>query len=64
MKRTIVFLLLVLLLASSLAACGANPSKTLTGADQDTVLAYADPIADNLLKGMNDRDYTTFSRDF
>jgi hypothetical protein len=47
-----------------LSACGANPSKTLSGAEQDAVVSYADPIAENLLKGMKERDYATFSRDF
>ena len=28
------------------------------------VLAYADPIADNLLQGFNDDNYTMYSRDF
>ncbi|MDD5370210.1 MAG: DUF3887 domain-containing protein [Anaerolineaceae bacterium] len=64
MKRVLTFILFVLLLVGSLSACGANPNKTLAGADQEAVLAYADPIADNLLKGMNDRDYASFSRDF
>jgi hypothetical protein len=58
---------LVLLAAAILGACslfGGSAPKTLTGADKDAVLAYSEPIADNLLAGFNDKDYTAFSKDF
>jgi Protein of unknown function (DUF3887) len=64
MKRMWITILFFSLLAYSATACTANPSKTLTGAEQDAVVTYTDPIADNLLKGMNERDYASFSRDF
>ena len=44
------------------AACGAA-SQTLTGAERDQVLAYAEPKTDNLLNALNNRDYAAFSRD-
>ncbi len=53
--------LVVLLLTS----CNAPPpAVVLTGSEREAVLAYADPMTDNLLQGMNDGDYATFARDF
>ncbi|MCL4561025.1 MAG: DUF3887 domain-containing protein [Chloroflexi bacterium] len=43
---------------------GCTNAKTLEGSDRDAVLAYSEPIADNLFQGMNSGDYATFSRDF
>jgi hypothetical protein len=54
--------LVAVLLAAGVAGCTTN--KTLTGSDRDAVLAYSEPIADNLFQGMNSADYATFSRDF
>ncbi len=70
MKRTrklsrylpVVCLALALLAATGLAGC--TTQKTLEGSDRDAVLAYSEPIADNLFQGMNSGDYATFSRDF
>lgn len=36
----------------------------LSGDDAARVLAYAEPIADNLLAGFNEGNYTNYSRDF
>lgn len=47
----------------TLTAC-APESRPLTGDAKDAVLAYADPMVDNLLKGFNDKDYATFSQNF
>ncbi len=55
-------LVLALFAAAGLAGC--SNGKTLTGSDRDAVMAYSEPIADNLLQGMNTADYATFSRDF
>jgi len=38
--------------------------QPLTGADRDAVLAYVEPVTDNLLAGFNAGDYTTLARDF
>jgi hypothetical protein len=55
----------VLLLAVSLAGCAAMPQiSAVEGQERDTVLAYAEPLADNLLAGINAWDYASFSRDF
>ncbi|MCT8337815.1 DUF3887 domain-containing protein [Methanoculleus sp. Afa-1] len=36
----------------------------LSGEEAAEVFAYADPIADNLMQGFNDGNYTVYSRDF
>ena len=56
-------LVVCLLLAIAAAACRPGVSE-IRGAERDVVLAYADPIADGLLQGLNDNDYQTYSRDF
>jgi hypothetical protein len=38
--------------------------RLLQGADQAAVLQYSEPITDNLLQGIDRRDYAAFSRDF
>lgn len=62
MRKTNV-LLLVVLLAGLLTACGSK-GTTLTGADRDAVLAFSESKTDNLLAGMNAGDYAAFSKDF
>lgn len=48
-----------------LVGCGAAPQPVvLTGTDRDAVLAYSEPMTDNLLQGMNEGDYARFARDF
>jgi hypothetical protein len=55
-------LVLVLIL---LSGCSSLPKASpIEGQQREQVLASAEPIADNLFKGMNDADYATFSRDF
>jgi hypothetical protein len=57
--------LLVILLGISLAGCAVLPQiSTVEGQDRETVLAYSEPLADNVLEGINEWDYTAFSRDF
>jgi hypothetical protein len=41
--------------------CG---KKAEAPVDKEKVLAYADPVVDNLLVGFNEGDYAKFSRDF
>lgn len=55
----------VLLLAICfLLVLGGCSRKADVSVDQQSVLAYADPIVDNLLEGFNAGNYTKFSRDF
>ncbi|NLZ29653.1 MAG: DUF3887 domain-containing protein [Methanomicrobiales archaeon] len=54
---------LILLLAVS--ACGCmDRESAIAGEEAAQVLSYADPIAENLLTGLNEDNYTTYSRDF
>ena len=55
--------LIGLILLYSVAGCTSN-TQTLTGAERDAVLAYAEPMTDNLLEGWNRGAYATLSRNF
>ncbi|HIE13278.1 MAG TPA: DUF3887 domain-containing protein [Desulfotomaculum sp.] len=59
MKQVLVFAVCLLLVLGG--GCG---KKAEVPVDKEKVLAYADPIADNLLAGFNEGDYAKFSRDF
>lgn len=61
-KICLIFLTLALLVLASLASC--SGTKTLEGADRDAVLAYSEPMTDNLFSGFNSGDYATFSKNF
>jgi hypothetical protein len=61
-KITLVFVFL--LAVSLLAACGPASATELQGADKDAVLAYAEPMTDNLLTAINEGNFANFSRDF
>jgi isocitrate dehydrogenase kinase/phosphatase len=57
--------LAVLVVLTAVAACGCMSQETVvTGEEAAAVLAYADPIADNLMQGFNEGDYAKYSRDF
>ncbi|MCK8517668.1 DUF3887 domain-containing protein [Methanoculleus sp. 7T] len=54
---------LVLLLAA--AACGCTGQESVVSDEEAAqVLAYAEPVAENLLAGFNEDNYTMYSRDF
>jgi hypothetical protein len=59
----ILFFALTMFLAGILVACGSQ-GTTLTGEDQEAVLAFSESKTDNLLAGMNASDYAAFSKDF
>lgn len=63
MKKMYV-LTLAVMLAGFLAGCGGSQGVTLSGADQDAVLAFSEAKSDNMLAGMNANDYAVFSKDF
>lgn len=53
------------LLLLALAGCMFMPQvDTVEPEEQDEILEISEPIADNLLEGMNTSDYAVFSRDF
>jgi len=48
-----------------LAACSKGKEETQNeSTDEQKILAYAEPIVDNLLLGLNEGNYQKFSRDF
>ena len=55
----------VLAVIAGVCVCGCT-SQGVAVSDEEraAVLAYADPIADNLLQGFNENNYTMYSRDF
>ncbi len=58
-------LLVALLILAAVAASGCMSQETVvTGEEAAEVLAYADPIADNVMQGFNEGNYTIYSRDF
>lgn len=61
--KKIHLLLLAALLLGLLAGC-APQETTLSGDEQDAVLAFSEAKTDNLLAGMNANDYAAFSADF
>jgi hypothetical protein len=68
MKHTRIFTfcaLAALLAGLALTACAQAPKPELQeGVARDAVLAYSEPMVDNLLSGLNAADYAVFSRDF
>ncbi|MDK2916310.1 MAG: hypothetical protein PWR25_867 [Euryarchaeota archaeon] len=57
--------LAVLVVLAAVLACGCMGQETVvSGEEAAAVLAYADPIADNLMQGFNEGNYTAYSRDF
>ncbi|MCX8024736.1 MAG: DUF3887 domain-containing protein [Thermanaerothrix sp.] len=57
------FVALILGFMGLLTACSGG-ARTLEGDAKDAVLAYAEPMAENLLNGLFAGNYTTFSADF
>ena len=59
MKFPKIPLLAALLILVSVSACGCMSQETVVS-DEEKVqaLAYADPIADNLMQGFNEGNYT------
>ncbi len=47
-----------------LSACGGAQTVTLSGKARDDVLAYSEPLTDNLLAAMNEANYTRFVLNF
>ncbi len=57
--------LVALAVIAGVCACGCTSQEIVVPDEERTaVLVYADPIADNLLQGFNEHNYTMYSRDF
>lgn len=52
------------LMLLSIVLAGCSREIPVTGDEQKSVLAYAEPVTDSLLKGFNDGDYALYARDF
>jgi major membrane immunogen (membrane-anchored lipoprotein) len=63
MKKTL-FLLLAIVLAGLLTACGGAKETELSGEEKDAVLAYSEAKTENMMAGMKTGDYAAFSQDF
>ncbi|WP_317064860.1 DUF3887 domain-containing protein [Methanoculleus caldifontis] len=58
-------LLAVLVVFATVSACGCmSPETVVSGEEAAEVLAYAEPIAENVMQGFNEGNYTMYSRDF
>jgi hypothetical protein len=65
MQRKLISLIWLILLLPLAGCLSLTPKvETLSGADRDAVLVYAEPAADNLLAAMNANDFKAFTRDF
>jgi hypothetical protein len=62
MRTRFLFLVLTFSLLFSFSAC--SKAQSLPEEESEQVFEYANPIAENLLTGLNDGDYETFSKDF
>jgi len=63
MKKTFV-LLLAILIAGLLTACGGSQETELSGVEKDAVLSFSEEKTDNLMAGMKAGEYEVFSQDF
>jgi hypothetical protein len=63
MKKTLI-LLLAIVFAGLLTACGGAKETELSGEERDAVLAYSEAKTENMMAGMKTGDYAAFSQDF
>lgn len=57
--------LAMLAIITGVCACGCTTQETVVPEEERTsVGVYADPVADNLLQGFNENNYTRYSADF
>lgn len=59
-----VILTIVLILVVSFMATSCLGETEITGKEREQILVYANPVADNLLEGFNEKNYEKFSKDF
>jgi hypothetical protein len=61
-NKIVRFITLVIILVI-LGGCTASP-RAIEGTERDTVLAYAEPMADNEFTALNANDYDAFIKDY
>lgn len=65
MRLSHVSFLVVLVILAAVLTCGCMSQETVvSGEEAAEVLAYADPIVENVMQGFNEGNYTIYSRDF
>jgi len=65
MSRSQIPLLVALLILAAVAVSGCmSPETVVSDEEAAQVLTYAGPIADNVMQGFNEGNYTMYSRDF
>ncbi|HQN90197.1 MAG TPA: DUF3887 domain-containing protein [Methanoregulaceae archaeon] len=65
MYRVVPPLFLILSVIIIISSCGCiSPEMPLSPEEQARVIAFANPITDNLLDGFNQNNYQQYSRDF
>lgn len=62
--KSVLLIGLILSIALLSSACSSTPTTTLDGDAKDQVVATVDPFAKDILDGINNKDYTTFIKDF
>jgi hypothetical protein len=62
--KSVLLVGLIFSIALLSAACSTTPATTLDGDAKDQVVATVDPFAKDILDGINNKDYTTFIKDF
>jgi hypothetical protein len=60
----IILFFIVFILGSLLLINFSGGDQVVTGSELDAVLAFSEPIAENMFAGYAANDYATFSRDF
>ncbi len=67
-KSSIIAVVWLSVIAVLLSACSLlapqSQTRTLEGDEREAVLEYAAPMGENLITGLINRDYQTFSKDF
>ena len=56
--------LLIAIFVTLAAGCQTAGGTKITGTDRDAILAFSEPKTDNLMAGLNAKDYAMFSKDF
>jgi hypothetical protein len=64
MKFSVILTLMFMVIGAATTGGCIGEDTTLTAEEQEAVHAYAGPITDNLLEGLNQNNYTLYSRDF
>jgi len=62
--KSLYTLCIFLLAGSLLTACQPSDVSQVEGTDRDAILAYSEPMADNLFTAINENNFANFAKDF